>query len=138
MLPRYRFFWFCAARLHRLANSMTQSVTIYGIKACDTMKKAFAWLDAHGIAYSFHDYKKRGIDAATLGKWAERVGWEVLLNRSGTTFRKLPDASKAELDQAKALALMQAQPSMVKRPVLDIGGALIVGFRPEDYALALS
>ena len=113
-----------------------RSIVIHGIKACDTMKKARAWLDAHGLAYSFHDYKTAGIDAATLRGWAREVGWETLLNRSGTTFRKLPDADKAGLDEAKAIRLMQAQPSMIKRPVLDVDGRLIVGFKPETYAAA--
>lgn len=109
------------------------ATTIYGIKACDTMKKARAWLDDKGVAYAFHDYKASGIDAKTLKGWAGKVGWEKLLNRSGTTFRKLPDADKEGIDEAKAIALMVAQPSMIKRPVLEIGRELIVGFKPEDY-----
>jgi arsenate reductase len=113
------------------------TTTIYGIKACDTMKKARDWLDAHGVAYAFHDYKAAGIDRATLEAWAGKVGWEVLLNRAGTTFRKLPDADKAGIDQAKAVGLMLAQPSMIKRPVLDVDGALTVGFKPEIYAARL-
>jgi arsenate reductase len=113
-------------------------VTIYGIKACDTMKKARDWLDGHGVAYVFHDYKAVGIDRAHLERWADQVGWEVLLNRSGTTFRKLPDADKAPLDQAKAIALMLDQPSMIKRPVLDLGDRLLVGFNPDLYAAALA
>src|ERR1700760_3443546 len=96
------------------------SITIYGIKNCDTMKKARAWLDGHGVAYAFHDYKTVGIDRAHLAQWARAVGWEVLLNRAGTTFRKLPDADKAGIDEAKAIGLMLAQPSMIKRPVLDV------------------
>ena len=115
---------------------MTKSVTIHGIKACDTTKRARAWLDAHGIAYAFHDYKVAGIDRATLQGWAKQVGWETLLNRAGTTFRNLPEADKANLTEAKAIALMLAQPSMIKRPVLDRGGKLLVGFRPEQYAAA--
>lgn len=111
-------------------------VVLHGIKACDTMKKARDWLDGHGIAYAFHDYKAVGIDRARLEVWSRQVGWETLLNRSGTTFRKLPDADKQEVDEAKAIALMLAQPSMIKRPVLDIGGALVVGFKPEAYAAA--
>ncbi|MEG3166430.1 ArsC family reductase [Sphingomonas sp. PB2P19] len=107
--------------------------TLYGIRNCDTMKKARAWLDAHGVAYAFHDYKVLGIDAARLDDWIGRVGWEVLLNRAGTTFRKLPEADRADLDAAKATALMLAQPSMIKRPVLDTGDALLVGFKPERY-----
>ena len=113
---------------------MTRRVTIHGIKACDTMKKARDWLDGHGVAYGFHDYKAVGVDRATLEAWARRVGWETLLNRSGTTFRKLPDADKAGLSEAKAIDLMLAQPSMIKRPVLDVEGRLIVGFKPEVYA----
>lgn len=110
------------------------TVTLHGIKACDTMKKARDWLDGRGVAYRFHDYKTVGIDAATLERWAGLVGWETLLNRAGTTFRKLPDADKAGIDQAKAIALMVAQPSMIKRPVLDVDGQLTVGFKPEAYA----
>ena len=109
-------------------------VTIHGIKACDTMKKARAWLDAAGVAYGFHDYKTQGIGEATLRGWAQQVGWETLLNRSGTTFRKLPDAERDNLDEAKAIRLMLVQPSMIKRPVLAVDGALLVGFKPEAYA----
>lgn len=98
------------------------------------MKKARGWLDAHGVAYDFHDYKTAGIHAETLRGWAGIVGWETLLNRAGTTFRKLPEADKADLDEAAAIALMVAQPSMIKRPVLEQGGALLVGFKPERYA----
>ena len=115
---------------------MVRTVTIYGIKNCDTMKKARTWLDAHKIAYHFHDYKTAGIERAALEAWAKKVGWEVLLNRQGTTFKNLPDASKVGLDETKAIALMLAQPSMIKRPVLDIDGKLTVGFKPETYALA--
>ena len=111
--------------------------TIYGIKACDTMKKARDWLDGHGVAYGFHDYKTAGIDRATLQGWAAKVGWEVLLNRAGTTFRKLPEADKSGIDQAKAIDLMLAQPSMIKRPVLEVGSELLVGFKPEVYAAKL-
>jgi arsenate reductase len=110
------------------------AVTIHGIKACDTMKKARAWLDDHGVAYAFHDYKIAGISPEILKAWAGKVGWEVLLNRAGTTFRSLPDADKTGVDEAKAIALMAAQPSMIKRPVLDVDGELLVGFRPEAYA----
>ncbi len=113
---------------------MDKRVTIYGIKACDTMKKARAWLDSHGIAYDFRDYKTSGISADVLAGWCQTLGWETLLNRSGTTFRKLPDSDKADLDHAKAIALMVAQPSMIKRPMLDAGGTLVAGFRPEVYA----
>ena len=114
------------------------SVTLYGIKACDTMAKARAWLDAHGAAYAFHDYKAAGIERPRLERWIEAVGWETLLNRAGTTFRKLPEADKAGLDAGRAVALMLAQPSMIKRPVLDLGGRLLVGFRPEAYAEAFA
>jgi arsenate reductase len=114
---------------------MAASVTIYGIKACDTMKKARDWLGGHGVDYEFHDYKAQGVDRATLEVWARAVGWEVLLNRSGTTFRKLPDADRQDLTEAKAIALMLAQPSMIKRPVLETGaGAPLVGFKPDAYA----
>jgi arsenate reductase len=110
------------------------AITLYGIKNCDTMKKARTWLDRHGVSYEFHDYKSAGVDAASLARWSKQVGWETLLNRSGTTFRKLPDAQKADLDERKALALMQAQPSMIKRPVLEMGKHILVGFKPEVYA----
>jgi Spx/MgsR family transcriptional regulator len=109
------------------------SVTIYGISNCDTMKKARAWLSKHAIDYHFHDYKKDGIDRKRLESWCETAGWETLLNRAGTTFRRLPDADKASLDRKKALALMLAQPSMIKRPVLDLDGRLLVGFKPDQY-----
>ena len=114
------------------------TVTIHGIKACDTMKKARDWLDSHGLAYAFHDYKTAGIDRATLERWAGQVGWEVLLNCAGTTFRKLPDADKVGITDAKAIDLMLAQPSMIKRPVLDVDGRLVVGFKPEVYAAAFA
>jgi arsenate reductase len=110
------------------------TTTLYGIRNCDTMKKAWTWLDQKGVAYDFHDYKKAGIDRARLEGWAKQVGWEVLLNRAGTTFKKLPDADKQGIDQAKAVALMLAQPSMIKRPVLETEGGLLVGFKPEAYA----
>ena len=107
--------------------------TIYGIKNCDTMKKARAWLDAKGVAYDFHDYKAAGIAKEKLKGWSDKLGWEVLLNRAGTTFKKLPDADKEGLTDKKALALMLAQPSMIKRPVLEAGGKLLVGFKAEIY-----
>jgi arsenate reductase len=110
------------------------TITIYGIKNCDTMKKARAWLDSHGLAYDFHDYKSAGIDKDRLKRWSDKVGWDILLNRAGTTFRKLPDADREDLNEKKALALMLAQPSMIKRPVLDLDGKLLVGFKPEIYA----
>jgi len=112
---------------------VTAAVTIYGIKNCDTMKKARAWLDGEGIAYAFHDCKGAGIDRDRLAGWAAQVGWEALLNRAGTTFRKLPEADKANLTEARAVALMLAQPSMIKRPVLQAGKRLVVGFRPAEY-----
>ena len=115
---------------------MAQPVTLYGIKACDTMKKARSWLEGRGVAFAFHDYKVAGIDRDRLESWAKTAGWETLLNRSGTTFRKLSDADRADLDEAKAIALMLAQPSMIKRPVLAAGGALLVGFKPEAYEKA--
>jgi Spx/MgsR family transcriptional regulator len=110
------------------------AVTIYGIKNCDTMKKARAWLDKKGVAYAFHDYKAAGIDRGRLEGWTAKAGWETLLNRAGTTFRKLPDKDKDGLTEKKAIALMLDQPSMIKRPVLVIGGKLLVGFKPEQYA----
>ena len=108
--------------------------TIYGIKNCDTMKKARAWLDSHDVAYAFHDYKAAGVAKDKLKRWSDELGWETLLNRAGTTFRKLPDADKEGLNERKALALMLEQPSMIKRPVLELGGKLLVGFKPEIYA----
>ena len=115
---------------------MTASVTIYGIKNCDTMKKARTWLDNRGIAYAFHDYKKAGIDRATLQAWVATHGWETVLNRAGTTFRALPEADRTDLTADRAIALMLAQPSMIKRPVLDLGDRTLVGFKPEIYAAA--
>ena len=113
---------------------MAAGIVIYGIKACDTMKRARAWLDERGIQYVFHDYKTSGIDRHLLESWARTVGWEILLNRAGTTYRKLPEADKQNLTEAKAIALMLAQPSMIKRPVLEIGaGSPLVGFKPEIY-----
>jgi arsenate reductase len=110
------------------------TVTIYGIKNCDTMKRARAWLDRHRVPYVFHDYKAAGIERERLEGWARTVGWESLLNRAGTTFRKLPDKDRDGLAEKKALALMLAQPSMIKRPVLELGGGkLLVGFQPEQY-----
>jgi len=110
------------------------AITLYGIKNCDTMKKARTWLDSRGVAYDFHDYKTAGIDKDRLQRWSEALGWETLLNRAGTTFRKLPDADREGLNEKKALALMLAQPSMIKRPVLDLDGKLLVGFKPDVYA----
>jgi arsenate reductase len=114
------------------------AITIYGIKNCDTMKKARAWLDTQGVDYAFHDYKTVGIAPEKLERWAKKAGWETLLNRAGTTFKKLPDKDKAALTEKKALALMLAQPSMIKRPVLELpGGKLLVGFKPEQYREAV-
>ena len=110
------------------------TLILYGIPNCDTVKKARAWLAANGIAYAFHDYKKSGIAADKLNAWAKSVGWEALLNRAGTTFKKLPDADKARLDQAKAIALMCAQPTMIKRPIVEHAGGLLVGFKEADWA----
>jgi arsenate reductase len=112
------------------------AVTVYGIKNCDTMKKARAWLDAHSVAYDFHDYKTAGIAKETLTGWVRAVGWEILLNRAGTTFRKLPEKDKEGLSESKAIALMLAQPSMIKRPVVAMKGKLLVGFKPADYERA--
>ena len=108
--------------------------TMYGIKNCDTIKKARTWLEDAGIAYDFHDYKAEGIDAATLRGWVDRLGWETVLNRAGTTFRKLPEADRSGIDADKAVALMQASPSMIKRPMLVARDELIPGFKPETYA----
>jgi arsenate reductase len=112
--------------------------TIYGIKNCDTMKKARAWLDKRGVTYAFHDYKVAGIERARLEGWSKKTGWESLLNKAGTTFRKLPDKDREGLTEKKAIALMLAQPSMIKRPVLEHGSKLLVGFKPEAYAEALA
>jgi Spx/MgsR family transcriptional regulator len=111
------------------------SITLYGIKNCDTMKKAFAWLDGHGVAYAFHDYKKSGVTKTQLTQWCRAAGWEKVLNRAGPTFRKLPDADKQDLTQAKAIALMLGNPSMIKRPILEKGATLEVGFKPERYGV---
>lgn len=113
------------------------TITLYGIPNCDTVKKARNWLDAHSVDYAFHDYKKSGANAAQLKRWCEKAGWEVVLNRAGTTFKKLPDADKTELDEGKAIALMAAQPSMIKRPVVEHPGGLLVGFKPDQWESAL-
>jgi arsenate reductase len=112
------------------------ATTIYGIKNCDTMKKARAWLDGHGVTYGFHDYKAAGIEKGKLEGWIRKAGWEALLNKAGTTFRKLPDKDKEGLTEAKAIKLMLAQPSIIKRPVLEQGAKLLVGFKPEYYEAA--
>ena len=113
-------------------------ITVYGIKNCDTMKKARTWLDSHGVQYQFHDYKSAGIAADVVKRWVGQVGWEVLLNRAGTTFRKLPDEQKTGLNAGKAIGLMVAQPSMIKRPVLEKGQRLLVGFDPASYKKELT
>jgi len=109
---------------------------LHGIPNCDTVKKARVWLDQHGVAFEFHDYRKVGIDRASLQRWVAEHGWEVVLNRAGTTFRKLPDADRVGLDADKAIALMLIQPSMIKRPVLDLGDRRLIGFKPEAYEAA--
>ena len=114
------------------------TVTLYGIPNCDTVKKARVWLDARGIGYVFHDYKKVRADAGKLAQWCEALGWEIVLNRAGTTFRKLPDADKAGLDQGKAIALMLAQPSMIKRPIVEHDGGLLVGFKDAEWVAVLA
>jgi Spx/MgsR family transcriptional regulator len=114
------------------------TTALYGIPNCDTVKKARVWLDTHGIAYTFHDYKKAGADAGKLSAWCSDAGWETVLNRAGTTFKKLSDADKADLSQAKAIALMLAQPSMIKRPVVEHSGGLLIGFKPDIWAAAFA
>ncbi len=113
------------------------ALVVYGIPQCDTVKKARTWLDAQGLGYAFHDYKKAGADAAKLAAWCEAAGWEKVLNRAGTTFRKLPDADKADLNQAKAVTLMVANPSCIKRPIVEHPGGVLVGFKEADWAAAL-
>ncbi len=113
------------------------SITVYGIPNCDTVKKARAWLDGNGLIYGFHDYKKLGADPAKLQRWVEAAGWEKVLNRAGTTFRKLPDGDKEGLDAAKAVNLMEANPSAIKRPVVEYPGGLLVGFKPDEWQTAL-
>jgi arsenate reductase len=109
------------------------TITFFGIPNCDTVKKARRYLDGRGIDYQFHDYKKSGVEIATLERWVKQVGWEKLLNKAGTTFKKLSDADKTDIDQAKAIELMHANPSMIKRPVVESGENLLVGFKPEIY-----
>ncbi len=113
------------------------ALTLYGIRNCDTVKKARTWLEARGMAYAFHDYKKAGADPAKLAAWCQAAGWEKVLNRAGTTFKKLPDADKLDLDEARAIALMAANPSAIRRPVLEYPGGLLVGFKPEEWEAAL-
>lgn len=112
------------------------SIILYGIPNCDTVKKARVWLDARGVAYTFHDYKKAGAEAAALRRWVDALGWETVLNRAGTTFRKLPDADRAGIDADKAIALMLAQPSMIKRPIVEGDGILLAGFKPDVWESA--
>lgn len=112
------------------------NTTIFGIANCDTVRKARDWLVGHGIAYRFHDYRKSGIDQATLAGWVDQLGWEVVLNRAGTTFRKLPETERSHLDGNKAIALMLGQPAMIKRPVAVHPGGLLVGFKPDEWAKA--
>jgi arsenate reductase len=114
------------------------TLTLYGIANCDTVKKARAWLQEQGIAYAFHDYKKQGVDREALARWCSCLGWETVLNRAGTTFRGLPEADKAGLTEVKSITLMAAQPSMIKRPILEGEGVLMAGFKPEAYAKAFS
>jgi arsenate reductase (glutaredoxin) len=114
------------------------TITVYGIPNCETVKKSRVWLDAKGVSYTFHDYKKSGADPSKLAAWCKAEGWETLLNRAGTTFKKLPEGEKAGLDQAKAIALMLAQPSMIKRPIVEHGNVLLVGFKPEQWSSTLA
>ena len=114
------------------------AIRIYGIKNCDTMKKARTWLETHGVGYDFHDYRVEGLDRVLLTYWCDELGWETLLNKSSTTFRALPDADKKDLDREKAIALMLSEPTMIKRPVLDAGGKLLAGFKPERYEAAVA
>lgn len=113
------------------------SLILYGIPNCDTVKKARTWLEERGMAYSFHDYKKAGAEPARLKSWCAALGWETVLNRAGTTFRKLPDSDKADMDQSKAIALMESQPSMIKRPIVEHPGGLLIGFKPDQWEAAL-
>lgn len=113
------------------------SIDFYGIPNCDTVKKARRWLDEKGLAYSFHDYKKEGADPAKLAAWSDEAGWEALLNRRGTTFRKLDEADRADIDRARAIGLMEAHPSLIKRPVVEHPGGLLVGFDAAEWEAAL-
>ena len=114
------------------------TITIYGIRNCDTVRRARTWLDSRGVDYRFHDYRVDGLDPRLLGLWSERLGWETLLNRSSATFRNLPEADRQGPDAERAMAMMLSQPAIIKRPVLDAGGRLTVGFAPERYERALS
>lgn len=113
------------------------TIKVYGIKNCDTVKKARAWLEGRGVGYEFHDYKTQGIDEGRLRGWTRELGWERVLNRAGTTFRQLPEADKQDLDEDKAVALMLAQPSMIKRPVADLGARRLIGFKADEWEQAL-
>ncbi|NKC33778.1 ArsC family reductase [Falsiroseomonas selenitidurans] len=112
----------------------TNPVTLHGIRNCDTMKKARVWLESAGIAHGFHDYRMQGLPDGLLESWVARLGWEAMLNRAGTSFRKLAESQREALDAPRAIALMRAQPAMIRRPVLVAGPALLVGFRPAEYA----
>jgi Spx/MgsR family transcriptional regulator len=125
-----------AMRYRTARDGFAMTITIYGIKNCDTMKKARTWLEGHGIAYDFHDYKAAGIDRDHLERWTKEAGWEVVLNRAGTTFKALSEADRIDLSKDKAIQLMLAQPSMIKRPVLEADGKLLIGFKPDIYAAA--
>ena len=114
------------------------TIQFYGIPNCDTVKKARSWLEANGIDYAFHDYKKEGADQARLAQWVDAVGWELLLNRRGTTFRRLPEADQAQIDRATAIALMAQHPSLIKRPVVEYPGGLLVGFKDSEWQAALA
>jgi arsenate reductase (glutaredoxin) len=113
-------------------------ITVYGIPNCDTVKKARVWLDGRGLTYACHDYKKAGANAAQLARWCDALGWEKVINRAGTTFRKLPDSDKADLDQVKAITLMMAQPGMIKRPIVEHPGGLLLGFKDAEWAAAFA
>lgn len=113
------------------------TIHLYGIPNCDTVKKARTWLDGQGLAYTFHDYKKEGADPARLAQWVEAAGLDTVLNRRGTTFRALAEADKADIDAAKAVRLMAASPSLIKRPVVEYPGGLLVGFKADEWAAAL-
>jgi len=139
-MPRWILLWPNYPRRRMVPNGVNaMPITIYGIMNCDTMKKARAWLDKHKVDYAFHDYKTKGIDKGRLEGWVKKASWETLLNRAGTTFKKLPDNDKEGVTEKKAIALMLAQPSMIKRPVLELGGGkMLVGFKPQLYAAAVS
>ena len=118
---------------HQSEGTLILTITMYGITNCDTIKKARAWLESHDVAYRFHDYRAEGLEADRLDSWSGKVGWEILLNRASTTFRELSDKDKLSLDEEKAKALMLAKPTMIKRPVLELGDRILVGFKPDVY-----